>query len=98
MKQKIWIHSRQRILLELTWSCLEDANYLPSYLRGSDTGVFIGACNFDYKELAEKQPIVGGHLVTGIHLSFLANRISHIYDFHGPSTTLDAACASSLFP
>ena len=32
---------QQRIMLELSWSCMEDAGYLPSKLSGSQIGVFI---------------------------------------------------------
>ncbi len=39
---------QQRLMLELSWSCIEDAGYAPSQLSGSSVGVFIGVCNYDY--------------------------------------------------
>ena len=45
---------QHRIMLELSWSCIEDAGYSPSKLSGSPVGVFIGACNYDYDQLQHK--------------------------------------------
>ena len=88
---------QQRLLLELAWHCLEDAGYAPSLLRGSSTGVFIGACNLDYKELLERsQARMEGHAATGTYTTLLPNRISHFFGFHGPSVPIDTSCSASL--
>ena len=34
--------------------------------------------------------------MTGVTASILANRVSYIFDLHGPSFTVDTACSSSL--
>ncbi|WAT02516.1 type I polyketide synthase [Rouxiella chamberiensis] len=88
---------QQRIMLENTWTCLEDAGIPPSSLRGKKVGVIIGVFNNDYKELQENtdNPIEAHHS-TGTATSIIANRISHFFDFHGPSLALDTACSSSL--
>ncbi|WP_205297256.1 SDR family NAD(P)-dependent oxidoreductase [Candidatus Pantoea multigeneris] len=88
---------QQRIMLELTWSCLEDAGIVPSALRGKKVGVVVGVFNNDYKELQENSnnPIEA-HYSTGTATSIIANRISHFFDFHGPSLAIDTACSSSL--
>lgn len=36
------------------------------------------------------------YAATGTAKSILSNRISHFFDWHGPSITLDTACSSSL--
>ncbi|MGB0524621.1 MAG: SDR family NAD(P)-dependent oxidoreductase [Flammeovirgaceae bacterium] len=88
---------QQRFCLELTWKALEDAGYCPSSLRGSNTGVFMGACHWDYPELmAKENASLDAYFPTGTAYSIIANRISYHYDFHGPSVTNDTACASSL--
>jgi acyl transferase domain-containing protein len=48
---------QQRLLLELTWEALEDARLVPSQLRGSATGVFVGICSGDYYTLASRQEL-----------------------------------------
>ena len=46
---------QQRIILEQCWHCLEDAQIKPSTIAGRSIGVFIGAFNYDYKELFERE-------------------------------------------
>lgn len=88
---------QQRIMLELAWTCIEDAGYAPSRLRGSDTGVYIGLGNSDYKSLMERSlPSIEAHLSTGVHFTLIPNRISYEFDFKGPSVPLDTACSGSL--
>ncbi|WP_193199908.1 type I polyketide synthase [Nostoc sp. MG11] len=91
------IDPQQRLMLELTWSCLEDAGYSPTDLSGANVGVFIGVCNFDYKELLEKyQNHIEGHIAIGTYTCIIPNRISYFFNFHGPSVPVDTACSSSL--
>ncbi|MDR2604346.1 MAG: acyltransferase domain-containing protein, partial [Desulfovibrio sp.] len=88
---------QQRLMLELTWEALEAAGIPPSTLRGSDTGVFIGASNMDFTVRGSMDPEgLSPHSITGSALSIIANRVSYIFDFHGPSFVLDTACSSSL--
>ena len=88
---------QQRIMLELSWSCMEDAGYLPSKLSGSQIGVFIGVCNYDYDQLQHKdEKNVNGHSATGTWNCMLPNRLSSFFNFHGPSIPIDTACSSSL--
>lgn len=67
---------QQRLMLELSWSCLEDAGYSPLELSGNNVGVFIGVCNFDYKELQDKGEAIEGHNSTGTYTCIIPNRIS----------------------
>lgn len=88
---------QQRMLLELSWEVMEDAGYKPSDFSGSQTGVYLGACHFDYRELLRKSDIpVQTYLATGNSGSIFANRLSYFYDFIGPSILVDTACSSSL--
>ncbi|QIZ51777.1 SDR family NAD(P)-dependent oxidoreductase [Dickeya zeae] len=88
---------QQRIMLELTWSCLEDAGIAPSTLRGHKVGVILGVFNNDYKELQENTHApIEAHHSTGTATSIIANRISHFFGFRGPSVAIDTACSGSL--
>ena len=88
---------QQRIMLELTWKCIEDAGIAPSSLGGKNIGVIFGVFNHDYKELQESGDLnLEAHHSTGSAASIIANRISHYFDFKGPSFPVDSACSSSL--
>ena len=88
---------QQRIMLELTWECIEDAGYSPRTLSGSRTGVFIGASGSDYHSLLIGNSVaIEAHQVIGTSMAVLPNRISYFYDLNGPSLQIDTACSSSL--
>lgn len=88
---------QQRMLLQLSWACFEDAGILPESLKGSETGVFVGASNSDYSRLTQDaKTSIEAHHATGSSLAVLANRLSYFYDFSGPSLLIDTACSSSL--
>ncbi|MBC9915647.1 SDR family NAD(P)-dependent oxidoreductase [Chitinophaga varians] len=88
---------QQRMLLQLAWGCLEDAAIVPATLKGTDTGVFIGASNCDYSRLMQAAGMAPqAHHAIGGSLAVLANRLSYFFDFNGPSLTIDTACSASL--
>ena len=88
---------QQRMLLELTWEALEDAGVPPESLRGTRTGVFLGISVCEYSSLmSHNLEAMGPLFSTGTAPSIAANRISFVYDFHGPSVAVDTACSSSL--
>jgi acyl transferase domain-containing protein len=88
---------QQRIMLELAWSCFEDAGICPTRVSGKKIGVYIGVFNFDYKELQEKEfrTIETYHSI-GTAPAVIPNRISHYFNLTGPSFPIDTACSSSL--
>ncbi|PWT82702.1 MAG: beta-ketoacyl synthase [Acidobacteria bacterium] len=91
------IDPQQRLLLELAWEALDDAGLPPSRLSGKEVGVFIGASTLDYGNRALFDLAAGdAHFATGNTLSLISNRISYVFDLHGPSLTVDTACSSSL--
>ena len=91
------VDPQQRIMLELAWSCIEDAAIAPGALSGRDVGVFFGSFNLDYKELQERQlREVAAHHSTGTAGAVIANRVSHFFDFRGPSVVVDTASSASL--
>ncbi|MEZ0362621.1 SDR family NAD(P)-dependent oxidoreductase [Mycobacterium sp. pUA109] len=88
---------QQRLLLETAWEALEDGGQVPRRLAGSRTGVFVGISTNDYGAPRMAQPqLVDAYTGTGNALSISANRVSYVFDLHGPSMAVDTACSSSL--
>jgi len=88
---------QQRLLLEMSWETFENAGIQPSAVRGSKTGVYIGIATVDYSwRLAEDIAVVDASFATGNTSSIAANRLSYVFDLHGPSMAIDTACSSSL--
>ena len=87
---------QERLFLETAWECIEDAGYTKESISGSRVGVFVGAM-WGHYELFGAEAIARGEAVIPIssHAS-IANRVSYLFDLHGPSIALDTMCSSSL--
>ncbi|WP_284125099.1 type I polyketide synthase [Parerythrobacter aestuarii] len=85
---------QQRMLMELSWNCFEDALIDPRKLRGRNVGVFLGISTSEYSDHQPRNADASS--ITGSALSIAANRLSYFYDFGGPSLAVDTACSSSL--
>lgn len=91
------IDPQQRIAVEVAWEALEHAGIPPQSLSGSDTAVFMGVNSDDYSRLLlEDLPNVEAWMGVGTAFCGIPNRISYLLDLMGPSSAIDAACASSL--
>jgi thioester reductase-like protein len=88
---------QQRWLLEVAWEALEDSGAVPSRLRGTSVGVFVGIASNDYAWL--QMPFheeINAYTNSGNTASIASNRISYLLDLRGPSTSVDTACSSAL--
>jgi 3-oxoacyl-(acyl-carrier-protein) synthase/acyl carrier protein len=88
---------QQRLFLQSSWRCIEDAGYDPVSFSSSQTGVFAGVSTRDYHDLlllciAQIEP----QHSTGLAQTMLANRVSYVLNLNGPSEIVDTACSSSL--
>lgn len=96
-REAAWMDPQQRLLLQIAHEAMEDAGVRPSSLAGSDCGVYVGISGMDYGQHAlEDLASMTGHSMTGSALSIAANRLSYVFDVHGPSVSMDTACSSSL--
>lgn len=91
------IDPQQRIAVEVAWEALEHAGIPPQSLSGSDTAVFMGVNSDDYSRLLlEDLSNIEAWMGVGTAFCGVPNRISYLLDLTGPSSAIDAACASSL--
>ena len=88
-----------KLLLEVSWEAIENAGLKPRLLKGSKTGVFIGATHGEFLKadyLSNDVQDITPYTMTGLAPSAASGRLSYFYDFTGPSVTCDTACSSSL--
>ncbi|RYP43494.1 hypothetical protein DL770_011642 [Monosporascus sp. CRB-9-2] len=91
------VDPQQRWLMETIYEGLEAGGLTIESLRGSDTALYVGAMSGDYENILLRDlEAIPTYTGTGTARSILSNRISHFFDWRGPSITLDTACSSSL--
>lgn len=81
---------QERLFLQCTYHALEDAGYPGAKLAGQPVGVYAGVMWGQYQ-------LYGAASANTISsYGSIAHRVSHFFDFTGPSLALDTMCSSSL--
>jgi acyl carrier protein len=91
------IDPQERLLMQEMYQALQDAGMDARKLAGSSTGVFVGYEYAEYEQYLRRNM----HRIPGLVSSsssptyYLANRLSFVFDFRGPSESINVNCASS---
>ncbi|QYK43440.1 MAG: KR domain-containing protein [Paracoccaceae bacterium] len=101
-KEAAILDPQHRQFLEVAWEALEDAGHPPEGFPGA-VGIWAGCGmgSYFYFNLCSNPGLVedtGMFLLrhTGNDKDFLATRVSHVFDFKGPSINVQTACSTSL--
>ncbi|KAH7383971.1 polyketide synthase [Pyrenochaeta sp. MPI-SDFR-AT-0127] len=93
-----YMDPQQRKLLEVVYEALESSGTCIETLSGSTTGVYVGNFSVDYQPNQTRDPdYIHRYTSTGSGATIMSNRISHVFNLHGPSFTIDTACSSSIY-
>jgi acyl transferase domain-containing protein/acyl carrier protein len=93
---------QERLFLEQCWLGIEHAGYTPSSLGCAERdearriGVYAGVMSQEYALFAAQASMDGVPFGLPTGTGSIANRISHHFDFRGPSLAVDTMCSSSL--
>lgn len=94
---------QERLFIETAWHAMEDAGYCRQALDpapGEDlpgqVGVYAGLMYSEYQLYAAESCARGKPRSLSGSYAGLANRVSFIFNLHGPSMTVDTMCSSSL--
>lgn len=91
---------QERLFLQTAWKAMEDAGYTRRGLRDrggvSEVGVFVGVMYGEYQCLGAKEWARGNAVEARSGYWSIANRVSHLFNFQGPSLAVDTACSASL--
>lgn len=92
-KEAELLDPQERLFLETAWSTIEDAGYTSNRLSKSKVGVYVGVMWGQYQLYGTNEQLLEK---TNSNYASIANRVSYILNFHGPSMAIDTMCSSSL--
>jgi acyl transferase domain-containing protein len=102
-QEAVTLDPQERLFLEVCWEAMEDAGYTPNNIVSSEgenqrrpVGVFVGVMHKDYTLLQNEAVYEGEKIPLTLNDASIANRVSYVCNFHGPSIAIDTMCSSSL--
>ncbi|WP_370374956.1 SDR family NAD(P)-dependent oxidoreductase [Streptomyces laculatispora] len=102
-REAAFMDPQERLFLECVHETLEDAGYTREALSRCDdrglpgnVGVFVGVMYEEYQLYGAQEQARGRNVTLSGSASTIANRVSYVFDLHGPSMAVDTMCSSSL--
>ncbi|KAB2571603.1 Highly reducing polyketide synthase easB [Lasiodiplodia theobromae] len=93
-----YMDPQQRKLLEVVYEAFESAGKTLDDVNDANIGVYVGNFTVDFSTMQSREPdYMHRYHATGMGTAILSNRVSHVFNLHGPSFTLDTACSSSIY-
>lgn len=95
--EAVALDPKQRLAMEITYEAFENAGMPLHQISGTQTACYIGSGPSDYRGAVERDFLHNPkyHLL-GTGDEMISNRVSHFFNIHGPSATVQTACSSSL--
>ncbi|NOX92665.1 MAG: hypothetical protein GXP18_09540, partial [Gammaproteobacteria bacterium] len=97
------IDPQERLFLEQAWAALEDAGYCREDLQkiqgeysSAPVGVYASVMYGEYQLFGAEASMRGDRKGFASILANIANRVSYVFNLHGPSMTVDTMCSGSL--
>ncbi len=80
-----YMDPQQRKLLEIVYECLVSSGTSMEVVAGSTTGVYVANFSVDYQPIQTRDPdYLHRYIATGSGATIMSNRISHVFNLHGP--------------
>ncbi|MES2741333.1 MAG: SDR family NAD(P)-dependent oxidoreductase, partial [Pseudomonadota bacterium] len=89
----------ERLFMQACWALFEDAGYTRAVLAdkfGGRVGVFAGVTKTGFDLYGPALWRQGEELFPHTSFGSVANRVSYLMNFHGPSMPIDTMCSASL--
>ena len=98
-----YIDPQERLFLQHAWLAIEDAGYTRASMQlphehdlPGQVGVYAGVMYSEYQLFGVEASARGKRMGFAGSAASIANRVSYVFNLHGPSMTLDTMCSSSL--
>ncbi|TVZ37735.1 acyl transferase domain-containing protein [Alteromonadaceae bacterium 2753L.S.0a.02] len=96
-RDAIFMDPQERLFLEVVWELLESAGCTPEQIQNRyshSIGLYAGAMYQQYRNI-QSDPQANAITSVGSYSS-MVNRVSHFFDFRGPSVAVDTMCSTAV--